>query len=61
MSGILDAVLDTDIRDTIGCPVQSTFFVSIAYTDFVMLHDYYLAGHEIAAHTITVRFASLSL
>ncbi len=36
-----------------GSPVPFTFFVSLYYTDYWLIHLLHSAGHEIAVHTIT--------
>jgi len=36
-----------------GSPVPLTFFVSLYYTDYWLVHFLHAAGHEIAVHTIT--------
>jgi hypothetical protein len=36
-----------------GCPVSTTYFTSLDYTNYSMVTDYYVAGNEIADHTIT--------
>lgn len=38
-----------------GCPVSATFFVSHNWTDYNMVKQLYLRGHEIASHSITHR------
>ncbi|GAA95193.1 uncharacterized protein L969DRAFT_42705 [Mixia osmundae IAM 14324] len=36
-----------------GCPVKSTYFVSLAYTNYSLVTDLLVAGNEIADHTMT--------
>lgn len=36
-----------------GCPLKSTFFVTHEYTDYLMVHDLWRRGNEIAIHSIT--------
>lgn len=36
-----------------GCPVTTTYFNSLDYTNYSMVTDYYVAGNEVADHTIT--------
>lgn len=36
-----------------GCPVKSTYFVSLQYTNFSLVTDWSVAGNEIADHTMT--------
>lgn len=36
-----------------GCPVSTTYFNSLDYTNYSMVTDWYVAGHEIADHTMT--------
>ena len=38
-----------------GCPVSATFFVSHNWTDYRMVKELYLAGHEIASHSVSHR------
>ena len=38
-----------------GCPISATFFVSHNWTDYNMVKQLYLQGHEIASHSITHR------
>lgn len=38
-----------------GCPISATFFVSHNWTDYTMVKELYLAGHEIASHSVTHR------
>ncbi|KDN47966.1 left border a protein [Tilletiaria anomala UBC 951] len=35
-----------------GCPATMTYFVSLNYTNYSMVTDWYVAGNEIADHTI---------
>ena len=51
---IIDALLDAGITDQLGCGVKPTLYVSIKYTDYVVVHRLWAAGVEVAAHTITV-------
>lgn len=36
-----------------GCPVKSTYFVSLNYTNHSLVTDWYVSGNEIADHTMT--------
>lgn len=36
-----------------GCPVTTTYYNSLDYTNYSMVTDYYVAGNEVADHTIT--------
>ncbi len=36
-----------------GCPVPMTYFTSLWYTNYSSVTDWYVAGNEIADHTIT--------
>ncbi|CAG8589669.1 34493_t:CDS:10, partial [Racocetra persica] len=36
-----------------GCPIKSTYYVSIQYTNMSMVTEWYASGHEVADHTIT--------
>jgi hypothetical protein len=36
-----------------GCPVQTTFFAQVAYTDPYLLTQWYANGHEVADHSFT--------
>jgi hypothetical protein len=36
-----------------GCPVSTTYFTSLDYTNYSMVTNYYVAGNEVADHTIT--------
>lgn len=36
-----------------GCPVKMSFYVSTNYTNFTAVTDWYVAGNEIADHTMT--------
>lgn len=36
-----------------GSPVGFTFYISLDYTDYWMVHRLHAAGHEIAVHTVT--------
>ncbi|KAG9035805.1 hypothetical protein FS837_001814 [Tulasnella sp. UAMH 9824] len=36
-----------------GCPVKMTFFTSLSYTNYANVTDWYVAGNEIADHTMT--------
>jgi len=36
-----------------GCPVKMTYYTSLNYTDFSLVTDWYVAGNEIADHTMT--------
>ena len=38
-----------------GCPISATFYLSHNWTDYDMVKELYLGGHEIASHTITHR------
>ncbi|KAI0209379.1 hypothetical protein LSAT2_005921 [Lamellibrachia satsuma] len=38
-----------------GCPASATFFVSHQWTDYSLVKRLYLAGHEIASHSISHR------
>lgn len=35
------------------CPVRSTIFTTTDGTNYGMIHDWYMKGHEIAVHTLT--------
>lgn len=34
-----------------GCPVKMTYFTSLAYTNYINVTEWYVAGNEIADHT----------
>ncbi|KAG9007781.1 hypothetical protein FRB94_001685 [Tulasnella sp. JGI-2019a] len=36
-----------------GCPVKMTYFTSLAYTNYINVTEWYVAGNEIADHTMT--------
>ncbi|KIO07090.1 hypothetical protein M404DRAFT_137803 [Pisolithus tinctorius Marx 270] len=36
-----------------GCPIKMTYFTSISYTNYTLVTDWYVAGNEIADHTMT--------
>ncbi|KAH7886342.1 hypothetical protein F5I97DRAFT_1928192 [Phlebopus sp. FC_14] len=36
-----------------GCPIKMTYFASLAYTNYSLITDWYVAGNEIADHTMT--------
>ncbi|KIM69924.1 hypothetical protein SCLCIDRAFT_1207170 [Scleroderma citrinum Foug A] len=36
-----------------GCPVKMTYFTSLAYTNYTLVTDWFVAGNEIADHTMT--------
>ncbi|PPR08240.1 hypothetical protein CVT24_001282 [Panaeolus cyanescens] len=36
-----------------GCPIKMTYFTSLSYTNYTMVTDWYVAGNEIADHTMT--------
>ncbi|RIA97714.1 hypothetical protein C1645_751818 [Glomus cerebriforme] len=36
-----------------GCPIKGTYYVSIQYTDFSLVTQWYAAGNEVADHTMT--------
>lgn len=36
-----------------GCPAKMTYFTSLSYTNYSMVTDWYVAGNEIADHTMT--------
>ncbi|GAA5963160.1 hypothetical protein JCM21900_002935 [Sporobolomyces salmonicolor] len=36
-----------------GCPATSTYFTSLMYTNYSLVTDWYVAGNEIADHTMT--------
>nr|CRX79102.1 hypothetical protein ls5930a1_00137 [Leucosporidium scottii] len=36
-----------------GCPVKTTFFNSLTYNNYSMVTDFYVAGNEVADHTMT--------
>ncbi|KAH0568506.1 chitin deacetylase 8 [Cotesia glomerata] len=36
-----------------GCPIAATHFLSHEYTDYTLVHDLWLKGHEVALHSIT--------
>ncbi|EIW87292.1 hypothetical protein CONPUDRAFT_116476 [Coniophora puteana RWD-64-598 SS2] len=36
-----------------GCPVKMTYFTSLNYTNYTLVTDWYVAGNEIADHTMT--------
>ena len=36
-----------------GCPISATFFVSHEWTDYSLVNELYLAGHELASHSVT--------
>lgn len=36
-----------------GCPIRATYYVSIQYTDFSLVTQWYAAGNEVADHTMT--------
>lgn len=36
-----------------GCPITATHFLSHEYTDYTLVHDLWLKGHEIALHSVT--------
>lgn len=40
-------------KNSDGCPVAATYYVSHEYTDYSLLHHLYAEGHEIAVHSIT--------
>lgn len=39
-------------RNTNGCPIRATFFVSGTYTDYHLVTQLYRGGHEIASHSV---------
>ena len=39
-----------------GCPVKTTYFTSLNYTNYTLVTDWYVAGNEIADHTSVVIF-----
>ncbi|UZJ55063.1 hypothetical protein CBS101457_004383 [Exobasidium rhododendri] len=45
--------LVTGRKNPNGCPVSTTYFTSLDYTNYSMVTDFYVAGNEIADHTIT--------
>jgi len=36
-----------------GCPIKMTYYTSIQYTNFTLVTDWFVAGNEIADHTMT--------
>lgn len=36
-----------------GCPLRTTYYVSIQYTNMSMVTEWYASGHEVADHTMT--------
>lgn len=40
-------------RNSNGCPVGATFYVSHEYTNYVIVNELYNQGFEIALHSIT--------
>lgn len=36
-----------------GCPARATYFTSLSYTNYSMVTEWYVAGNEIADHTMT--------
>ncbi|KAF8844200.1 hypothetical protein BDN67DRAFT_810132 [Paxillus ammoniavirescens] len=36
-----------------GCPIKMTYFTSLNYTNYTLVTDWYVAGNEIADHTMT--------
>ncbi|PWO00075.1 hypothetical protein FA09DRAFT_328198 [Tilletiopsis washingtonensis] len=36
-----------------GCPVRATYFTQLAYTNYSMVTDWYVAGNDVADHTVT--------
>ncbi|KAH9486218.1 Chitin deacetylase 7 [Psilocybe cubensis] len=36
-----------------GCPIKMTYFTSLSYTNYTLVTDWYVAGNEIADHTMT--------
>ncbi|KAG8931174.1 hypothetical protein FRC02_003115 [Tulasnella sp. 418] len=40
-------------RNPNGCPVKMTFFTSLGYTNYANVTEWYVAGNEIADHTMT--------
>lgn len=36
-----------------GCPIKATYYVSIQYTDFELVTQWYAAGNEVSDHTMT--------
>ncbi|KAI0319550.1 hypothetical protein OF83DRAFT_1082191 [Amylostereum chailletii] len=36
-----------------GCPVKMTYYTSLNYTNYTLVTDWYVAGNEIADHTMT--------
>ncbi|KAK4053645.1 hypothetical protein OIO90_003884 [Microbotryomycetes sp. JL221] len=36
-----------------GCPVKSTYFNSLTYSNYSMVTDFFVAGNEVADHTMT--------
>lgn len=36
-----------------GCPIKMTYFTSLSFTNYTLVTDWYVAGNEIADHTMT--------
>ncbi|KAI0783166.1 hypothetical protein C8Q75DRAFT_869185 [Abortiporus biennis] len=36
-----------------GCPIKMTYYTSVNFTNFTLVTDWYVAGNEIADHTMT--------
>lgn len=48
-----DILKITDHQNADGSPIAMTFYISVDYTDYYLLHKLHAAGHEIAVHTMT--------
>ena len=48
-------LLDGERKNPNGCPISATFFVSHDWTDYKFVKELYLAGHEIADHSVSHR------
>ncbi|CAJ0906172.1 93_t:CDS:2, partial [Entrophospora sp. SA101] len=40
-------------RNPNGCPIGTTYYVSLNYTDYSLVTQWYAKGHEVADHTMT--------
>ncbi|KAJ3490417.1 hypothetical protein NLJ89_g11432 [Agrocybe chaxingu] len=40
-------------RNPNGCPIKMTYYTSLTYTNYTLVTDWYVAGNEIADHTMT--------
>jgi len=49
------SLFDGSLTNPDNNPIRATHFLTASYTDYPLVHDYWIKGHEMASHSITHR------